>query len=207
MLARARLAPRYVIFVAAALVTLTGCQAAGGQGSDTTPEATATESTPAETASYAPGEGHPVTTDGEASQEPSATPTATPAPTAASAIEVRIGDVDYSDLEWNVSCSGLDASPTVIATAADETHTEYVVVVVGSGTDALASFSFTRTTESDSIRDRSGLTVNPGADQGNGSLYVTDTTLTSTGRGIAYDATTVQPKADTTYAVSFDCPG
>ncbi|MDJ1372188.1 hypothetical protein C7K25_12545 [Gulosibacter molinativorax] len=147
-------------------------------------------------------------TGGEPSTEPA--PTATPSPTEASvahAIEVRIGDVDHSALDWTVSCSGLDASPTVIATASDDKATDYVVVVVGSGTSALASFTFTQTSDTNAGRERSGLTVNPGADQGNGSLYVTETTLTSTGRGIAYDATTVQPKADTTYAVQFDCGG
>lgn len=133
-------------------------------------------------------------------------PSETPTPTAAEAVEVRIGEDDHSRLDWRVTCSSLDTSPTVIASATDEDETEYVVVVVGAGTDALASFTFTRTEQDQSTRERAGLTVNPGGNHGNGSLIVDDDVVSSTGRGIAYDATNVDTEASTTYSVKFSCP-
>ena len=204
MQVRAQAAKRLAIVLAAAAVVLTGCQAAGSPNSTAIPSSTPEPEPSAETQTFAPGEGRPVPTDGTF-PETSATADEKPGPTIAQAVEVRIGEEDHSSLEWNVSCTGLDSSPTIIASASDEANTEYVVVVIGAGTDALASFTFTQTADGQSARERSGLTVNPGANQGNGSLDIEDLLITSTGRGISYDESSVQPHADTTFAVQFLC--
>ncbi|KAB1641956.1 lipoprotein LpqH [Gulosibacter chungangensis] len=195
---------RYAMVLAAASVALTGCQASSAPETTPVPSSSIVETDTTET--FAPGEGRPAPSDGEVPDEGTG-PTETPRPTIAHAIEVRIGEQDHSDLDWHVSCTGLDGSPTVIASAADEDNTAYVVVVIGSGSDSLASFTFTETAEGQSVRERSGLTVNPGVGQGNGSLWVEDTTVTSTGRGISYDETTVHTEADMTYSVEFVCAG
>lgn len=206
MRVRAHKAQRLVMVMAAAAVMLTGCQSSSDPGSTPVPSTTPESEPPVATGTYGPGEGRPMPTDGS-NPETTASPSETPRPTNSTVVEVRIGDEDHSDLDWNVSCSGLESTPTVIASATDDALTEFVVVVVGSGADTLVSFTFTQTETAESARDRSGLTVNPGASQGNGSLLVEESTVTSTGRGVSYDQATVQPEADTTYAVEFACAG
>lgn len=187
-----------------AAVSLAGCQQSAGSGGTPIPSSAPQVETPQQT--FAPGEGRPVATDGTSTERPTSTPE-TPQPTISEALEVRIAEEDHSALDWSVSCSGLDSSPTVIASASDDAGSEYVVVLVGSGSGSLASFTFTTTMEGQSARDRSGLTVNPGAQQGNGSLIVDGSRVSSTGRGISYDEATVESEADSTYAVQFVCAG
>lgn len=203
---RARAGRRIAVISAVLAIAsaLSGCQSTVEPGETVVPSSSPESDAPVASESYGPGEGRPVPTESAAPEE-SVAPAETPGPTTSSLIEVRIGDEDHSGLEWSVSCSGLDSSPTIIASATDEANADYVVVVIGSGTDALASFTFTRTADGESTRDRSGLTVNPGANQGNGSLRVEETTVVSTGRGISYDEATVNPEADTTYSVEFTC--
>ncbi|WP_140400531.1 hypothetical protein [Gulosibacter sp. 10] len=128
-------------------------------------------------------------------------------PDVATAQEVRIGEEDLTSLDWRISCSGLDTSPTVIASAEDEEGVDHVIVLVGAGTDSLASFSYTETAPGESSRDRSGLNVNPGSKHGNGSIILDGLVVSSTGRGVSYDGADVAEEADTVYSVEFRCAG
>lgn len=118
-----------------------------------------------------------------------------------------VGKEEYSDLDWQVSCSGVaDGNLSVIATSASGDH-NYTVVVLGTG-EQLSSFTFTAGRKGEGIQARSGLTVTPGSKQGNGSLDVREGIVTSTGGGVAYgpDIATTSPTVGTTpYEIEVYC--
>lgn len=139
-----------------------------------------------------------------------ATPGPAPEPTnrPTELVNLSVGGEDYVDLDWNVSCSGIEnQSLSIIATANDGEH-NYTVVLLGAD-EQLSSFTFTSGRKGQGIKSKSGLTVTPGSNQGSGSLRVDDRTVTSNGGGVAYgpdigtSATTSSAK--TPYEVEVYC--
>lgn len=121
-----------------------------------------------------------------ATTAPSILPGITPAPPVTSQLSrLLVGNEDLSGLDWRVTCSGLDASITVIATAKDGTR-DLSVVLLGSTDKTLRTFSVTGGNRGAS--NEMNLSVSPGAGQGDGSLEVRDGLITSTGRGVKVGA-------------------
>lgn len=192
---------RPFLFVTAAVIAAFGLAACAADTPEPAADSAATPSVVPE--SPEPGEGQAMPSDGVApTSDPQPEPTST---ITTSTLELlRIDETDYTDFDWIVSCSGLTTSPTVIASA-HEDDTEYVVVLIGSGTDSLASFTFTETRSTDGRRDRLGLTVTPGVAQGNGSLTIDGNAVSSNGRGTAYESDTSASDTEAIYSFAVQC--
>lgn len=148
------------------------------------------------------GEAAPAPTDGSEVVVP--TQSADDGPRASELTTLEVGDEDYSDLDWHVSCSGLDANPTIIASASDgELH--LTLVLLGSSPSSLNSLTLSSGEAGGSSHTNTGLTVNPGAGQGSGSLEIDSSTVTSTGRGLEFGPDVTGTSADTIYSFAVTC--
>ncbi|MFD2758031.1 hypothetical protein [Gulosibacter faecalis] len=187
-----RLRPRIagvcgVAGAAAVALLLTACAgvttSTPGESVDptTAPIAEPTPTQPTNTSPFG-GEGAPAPTDGSSVDVPTQS---APANTTSRLETFEVGDDDYADLDWHVSCSGLDSSPTIIASA-DDGDTHLTLVVIGSGVSTLGSITLTMGESGASSHNSSGITVNPGANQGNGSLEVSGSSVSSSGRGAEF---------------------
>lgn len=180
-------------------ITLTGCQYVPAQGGSILP----TSSTGGAASSPDPFGGVLQTGDAGSPgdvQEPAKRPT--------ELVRLNVGDQDYPDLEWNVSCSGIETgSLSIIGTADDGDH-NYTVVLLGTD-DQLSSFTFTSGRKGEGLKSKSGFTVTPGTKQGAGSLRVDDRTVTSNGGGVAYgpdiDTSATTGSAKTPYEIEVYC--
>lgn len=166
---------------AVAAAVLAGCTyvpgAAGPTSSELVPQATVSP-TDAPTPDPFGGVVHP-------SGEPLTPPQPTEDNRESEMVKLRVGDEDYGELDWQVSCSGItEGSISIIATAKDGEHS-FTLVMLGSP-DELSSFTFTSGRKGEGLQAKSGLTVTPGTKQGNGSLIVDGGTLKSNGAGVAY---------------------
>lgn len=193
-----------VVFVAG--FVLTGCVSTGSTPGDsaaptTQPLDEPSASAPTDTSEFG-GAGAPTPTDGSAIVVPTQAPSDGPATSEVTTLVV--GNDDYSDLDWHVSCSGPDSAPTVIASA-DDGDTHLTLVLLGSTPTSLNSLTLSAGAPGGSSHTNSGITVNPGAGQGSGSLDVTGQTVTSTGRGLEYGPDASGSAADTIYDFSVTC--
>ena len=134
----------------------------------------------------------------EAPSRPSTSPTARES----ELITLAVGNDDHSDLDWQVSCSGVgDQNLSVIASASDGDH-NFTVVLLGSG-EQMSSFTFTAGRKGEGLQSRSGLTVTPGSKQGNGSLTILDGVVKSNGGGTAYGPDVDKSKAGSSGTTSY----
>lgn len=191
------------LFSAASM--LSGCAAAGSpsnsQAPTTAPIDTPAPTQPMNTSEFG-GEGAPAPSDGSEVIVPTQSPDAGPKVSELTVFDV--GDDDMSDLDWHVSCSGLESNPTVIASTSDG-DTDYTLVLLGASTTSLNSLTLTASKDGASSHTSTGITVNPGASQGNGSLEVDGSTITSTGRGVEVGPDAAGNTANIIYSLSVSC--
>lgn len=185
---------------------LVGCTETGGTPSSSASPSAQTldepNTEPPMNTSEFGGEAAPAPTDGSEVVVP--TQSADNGPRASELTTLEVGDEDYSDLDWRVSCSGLDANPTIIASATDgDLH--LTLVLLGSSPTSLSSLMLSSGEAGGSSHTNTGLTVNPGAGQGSGSLDVESSTLSSTGRGLEFGPDAAGTNADTIYSFSVTC--
>lgn len=117
---------------------------------------------------------------------------------------LRVGDNDYSMLDWSVTCGELDSAPSVLGTA-EQDGQQYVFMLLASGTDQLLSFTFSYGPDGGGHTSKTGLTVTPGGGQGNGTFTIDGTRIISDGRGISYSPEGTDRTADTIYTAEFTC--
>ena len=117
---------------------------------------------------------------------------------------LRVGDDDFSALDWDITCGGLDSAPSVLGTAEDGGD-QYVFMLLASGADQLLSFTFSYGPDGGGHTSKTGLTVPPGSGQGNGTFTLEGTRIISDGRGISYSPEGTDRTAKTLYTAEFTC--
>lgn len=117
---------------------------------------------------------------------------------------LRVGDDDFSALEWDITCGELDSAPSVLGTA-EKDGNQYVFMLLASGTDQLLSFTFSYGPDGGGHASKTGLTVTPGGGQGNGTFTIDGTRIISDGRGISYSPEGTDRAANTLYTAEFTC--
>lgn len=155
----------------------------------------------------------PTTTDDtpEPTPEPSTSATSTgggttQATASAATDHVKIGTNDFSVLEWRVVCTGLDAEPSVLATAEGDDGTKYVIMILADRDRQLISLSFSSGPPNAGHSAKSGLTVTPATGQGAGTFLESNGLVSSDGRGVSYGPYDQDFSVDTTYSIELRCP-
>lgn len=204
---------------ALAVTALVGCtQATTGTTGETDVPTSSPVTSPTPTVEPTPdpfgGPGMP----GPGTNEPSPTPTTEPsvtgspttAPSTAAAKEpprvdaLRIGEDDYTNLDWNVTCGGTKDAPSVLGTA-EAGGNQYVFMLLASGADQLLSFTFSYGPAGAGHASKTGLTVTPAGGQGNGTFTLDGSRVISDGRGISYSPDDQDRSVDTLYTAEFTC--
>ncbi|WP_311478467.1 hypothetical protein [uncultured Gulosibacter sp.] len=189
--------------VVAALLTA-GCTASPIAVEDPrtqSPTSTQPAETPELTANPEPTVNEPTGAPTITGAEPSASETAKKPPRVDA---LRIGGSDFSALDWDVTCGGLDGAPSVLGTA-ERDGKQYVFMLLASGSDQLLSFTFSYGPASGGHASKTGLTVTPGGGQGNGTFTIDGARIISDGRGISYSPEGAERTADTLYTAEFTC--
>ncbi|RRJ87807.1 hypothetical protein EG850_02805 [Gulosibacter macacae] len=201
----------------AALLMLTGC-AAPTQTATEVPTSAPAPSVPETVEPTEPtntsefggpaqsGDGEPAPTATSSLESPETPATSAAADATVSRAEVlKIGRDDYSVLDWKITCSGLDSAPTVVGTAKDDEGSDYVLMLLASGSGELLSFTFSSGPSGGGHASKSGLTVTPATAQGSGTFSLNGAVISSEGRGVSYGPFDKDLSIDTNYALEFTC--